>query len=229
MPGYPIIDHSHEVESGDLNQAAFLIRMLRGHCPPGSIHLLAVDAEDRLRNPEILLGLGFGQFFITYNHGLLSLILSEEQTLFNMGSYTGDHFNMIGTIASNLPMLVADQYRNSLSTLSRSERVLKHGLSPAISENTLVGHVLHIDRNGNLFTNISRDDLLRFSGGSPVRIILSRHEFVDRMVEHSAQVEPGETACYFSEIGMLVVAMARGNAGQLLGIRKHGNILIEKN
>lgn len=228
LPSYPVIDHSHEVESGDLSQAAFLIQMLRGHCSPGSIHILAVETEDRLRHPQILLGSGFGQFFISYNHGLLSLILSEEQSFLNLGSYTGDHFNMIGTIAPNLAMLSNPDFLNSLQPVSKSDFIVKRALLPALSDNTLIGHVVHTDRNGNLFTNISKDDLARFAGSANVRIILSRHEYVDRMVEHSAHVEPGETACYFSEIGMLVIAIPRGHAGQLLGIRKHGTILIEK-
>jgi len=222
-----LIDHSHGVEVGDINEAALLIKMLTGHCPSGTIHIIAIDFDQRNRRPEILLGTGFGQYFISYNSGILSLLLSEAQTFKILGKYSGDHNNLIATLAPILGNIGNPEFENSLQNIEPDKLLVKRSLKSVISDGRLTGNVVYVDGRGSLYTNIHKDDVEKFAKNGNFQIVLSRHESLDRIHEHPGQVEPGSTVAYFSDLGSLVIAVHRGNASQLLGIKKAGNMFIE--
>ena len=223
-----IIDHSHAIESGDINEASLLLKMLIGHCPAGTVHVLAVDFEDRLNHPQIILGQGFGQYFISYNSGILSLLLSEAQSFRILGTYFGDHNNMISTLATIIPQIGNKSFEDSLPIIQLEELIVKRIAQSVMFDGRLTGIVSHVDDHGNLYTNIHKDDLERFAAGSKFQLVLSRHESLNRIHEHAGQVDPGDTVAYFSELGTIVIAVYRGNASKLLGIKKGGHLFVEK-
>ncbi len=227
MPACRIVDLSHSVEPSDINESHFLLKMLIGHCAPGTLHIVAVDFSERQSHPEILFAEGFGQYFIGYNTGLFPMLLSEEQSFFELGKYKDEHANLIPSIAPVIKDLSQESFRNSLQPVPKENVVIKRALKPVITDGKLTGTVIYVDDHGTLYTNIRMDDLQGIKGNSSIQIVLSRHETIDQLSKHPGEVPPGEVAGYYCDAGTLAISVNRGNASKLLGIKKGSNILVE--
>ena len=86
----------------------------------------------------------------------------------------------------------------------------------------LVGQVIHVDRFGNLITNITRLDFGRFREcvpGDGLHLTLG-HVTVERLVDYYAQGEPGELLALFGSSGRLEISVARGHAAEETGLRR---------
>jgi S-adenosylmethionine hydrolase len=101
-------------------------------------------------------------------------------------------------------------------------------MKPVLTATNLKGNVIHVDGRGNLYTNIHLNDIEAFSLGKRFRIVLSRHEHINKMVTHAGEVEPGDTACFISDQNLLTICVNRGNASRLLGLEKGSHVLLEK-
>lgn len=227
LPTRRIVDLSHSVEPSDINESHFLLKMLIGHCAPGTLHIVAVDFTDRKSHPEILFAEGFGQYFIGYNTGLFPMLLSEEQSFFKLGEYSDDHSNMIPSIAPVIKDLSDEAFRKSLQPIPKEDLVVKRALKPVLTDGKLTGTVIYVDDHGTLFTNIRMDDLKEIKGHTSIQIILSRHESIDTLSKHPGEVQPGEVAGYYCDAGTLAISVNQGNASKLLGIKKGNHIIVE--
>ncbi len=85
----------------------------------------------------------------------------------------------------------------------------------------ITGHVVHVDRFGNLVTDIPADAL---PGGSPaVRIGAIAIDAIRRTYE---DVEPGQTVAYVGSSGTLEVAVRGGSARDKLELGRGAAVLV---
>jgi S-adenosyl-L-methionine hydrolase (adenosine-forming) len=83
----------------------------------------------------------------------------------------------------------------------------------------LHGRVVHIDRFGNLITNIPEGTLLGFLGADDAafELLLGEHS-VHTLRSHYAQVAPGELVVLVGSTGLVEVAAREASAALQLGI-----------
>ena len=88
---------------------------------------------------------------------------------------------------------------------------------PRIHDDQISGEVVHVDRFGNLVTNVDRAVIERFADGGGVSIAAAT-QVIDRIVATYADVPPGCACALFSSSGHLEVAVNGNSATQLLGL-----------
>jgi S-adenosylmethionine hydrolase len=88
---------------------------------------------------------------------------------------------------------------------------------PRIHDDQISGEVVHVDRFGNLVTNVDRAVIERFADGGGVSIAADT-QVIDRIVATYADVPPGCACALFSSSGHLEVAVNGNSATQLLGL-----------
>ena len=88
-----------------------------------------------------------------------------------------------------------------------------------VSEKHIRGAVIHIDRFGNIITNLTAAELTpeRISAGARVRI--GKHEAA-RLLTHFAEADPNELFAYFGSAGLLEIAVPRQSAARLIEARR---------
>jgi S-adenosylmethionine hydrolase len=95
---------------------------------------------------------------------------------------------------------------------------------------TLAGKVIHIDRFGNLITNIGEAALTGFLESKPLRgaLVALGDKLVRGIVSHYAEAKPGELLALVGSSGLLELALREGNAAEKLGIQLGKQVRVQR-
>jgi hypothetical protein len=85
---------------------------------------------------------------------------------------------------------------------------------PLIDGNSIRGQIIYRDRFGNLFTNISLDDLQQFDVAS--LHVRAGYTKIERLSQSYSDVEKGELLCLIGSGGYLEIALREGSAAEKL-------------
>jgi S-adenosylmethionine hydrolase len=205
-PGSQIVDISHQVPPGDIETAAFLLAAAFPTFPAGTVHLAVVDPGVGSRRRMLAARTGDGSWLLAPDNGLLtplfasagSLRVVERAELFL--SSPGQTFHG------------RDRFAPVAAALLRGEP--GEGLGPEISDpvrlaiapprrepGCLTGRVAHVDRYGNLVTDIPWAWLPE----GPCRVEVESHA-ADRRVTHYAEIPLGEAAFLPGSLGTVEVS-----------------------
>ena len=146
-------------------EAAFTLRACYPCFPAGTIFVAVVDPGVGSERRAILAEAG-GYYFIAPDNGLLSFILANEAVarVFQISnpefsaadiSSTFHGRDIFAPAAAHLSRGAAPEQFGPLI----SDYVCVSETKPKISEQGIEGEVIHIDRFGNLVTNLTREDL----------------------------------------------------------------------
>ena len=186
-PEVNIIDISHSIEPQNILRAAFILSIAYRYFPKQTIHMAIVDPGVGSERQGIILKTA-SAFFVAPDNGILSYIVDDlfpiesssltehthvlTEMVFKTGleavAITDPRFwrhpvsptfhgrDIFAPVAAGLSLGISlyefGEKTNSLQVLSIPKP------SPD-SEGNLVGQVLHVDRFGNLITNIKNSDL----------------------------------------------------------------------
>ncbi|MDG2454662.1 MAG: SAM-dependent chlorinase/fluorinase [Bacteroidia bacterium] len=222
----PFIEISSRIEPFDIVEASYLCSMVYQDFPAGSIHILATNVVATSFDGHLAAEYN-GHFFIAPDNGILSLIFGEKFAGYFRIPTNGIEQKIQNIYIPFLQKLIESKDLPSIA--SKAEKiVVKTRLVPTNDGSELRGTVLFVDHFGNAYTNISKTDFDLFLNGGRCEIELSRHTTIDSVSENFADVQVGDSLCYFSEHGYLVVAIKQSNAMRLLNLRKSKPVIIKK-
>jgi S-adenosylmethionine hydrolase len=221
------IEITSRIEPFDIQEAAYLSALVYKDFPKNSIHILATDVVSTSFNGHVAAFFD-GHFFIGPNNGVLSLIFPddfENYYLIKTTSYEQKIQNVYVPFIKELTQ--ADFNLDRIA--QKTDTILKKtSIQPIKNEKELRGHVIFVDHFGNAYTNISYTDFHSFVQNNEYTIHLSYNETVKSVKNNFSDVQDGDPICYFSDNGMIVVAVKKGNAERLLNLRKSKTITINK-
>ena len=93
-------------------------------------------------------------------------------------------------------------------------------------ENLISFDIIYIDSFGNAYTNLTKSFFENSVGKRQFNLCLSRVESVDKIHKSYTDVPEGEKVCFFDENGYMIIAINRGRANQLLGLKRESSQLI---
>lgn len=229
-PKARLIDVSHDIPPQDIMAGAWVIRNSAFLFPEGSVHLVVVDpGVGTSRNP-IALKID-GQYFVGPDNGIFSLFYDEfdvEAVKLNNHAYWRDQASntfhgrdIFAPVAAHLSTGV------ELSELGDpiEDLVTYHWAVPIADKDGLQGWIVHIDRYGNLVTNISESLIKETISDGVVKIYVG-NTMLNKFVTTFGDVEEGEPAAYIGSSGMLEIGINKGNAGRMLSVDKGAQISI---
>ncbi|NWF77667.1 MAG: SAM-dependent chlorinase/fluorinase [Chloroflexi bacterium] len=238
-PEATIIDISHSIEPQNILQGAFILSIAYRYFPKQTIHMAIVDPGVGSQRQGIIVKTP-SAFFVAPDNGILSYIIDDlipvesrpliEQThdlqeiVFKKGleaaAITDPRFwrhpvsstfhgrDVFGPVAAGLSLGISiyefGEKINSLHILP----IPKPSLDP---QGNLAGQVLHIDRFGNLITNIKNADL----PGKDVVVDVAGHR-IQGISDYYAQ-NKGIMAIIGSS-GYLEISLRDGSACDFLGL-----------
>ncbi len=230
-PAATIVDISHAVDPQDIIQAAFLLESSYRHFPPGSIHLVVVDPGVGTMRALIFLEAS-GQRFLAADNGVLSLLMDpprramlrrvENPALWR--SSVSATFHGRDILAPSAAHLSKGMDARELGPeLDPAEMILLVDLRAKRSPGgNVTGRIVHIDRFGNLITNIDAA-LLRSSDEAahelPATVRLAGQAIVGLRRTY-ADGEAGRPLALVGSRGYLEIAVTCGSAQRYFGVCK---------
>ena len=228
-PTAQIIDISHEIAPQDIWEGAFTLHEAFSHFPKGTIHLAVVDpGVGSGRRPIIVVTESY--YFVGPDNGLFSLVYRDAQRL-RVHNITASHYfaqttgptfhgrdifaPVTGWLTKGIP---SGNFGEEISNYVRLNVPV-----PKRGEGIVDGNVVHIDRFGNLITNITFKDMQSLipEGGQlgQVSVTIGGRQIAG-LKKFYAEAKPGEPAAVFNSSGYLELFLFRQNARTGLSVKR---------
>jgi S-adenosyl-L-methionine hydrolase (adenosine-forming) len=222
VPGIPIVDISHSIEPFHLQQAAYILATGYRNFAKGTVHVVLFDVFAE-RQPRLLLCEKNGHYFLAPDNGILALAFSSgyDQVWNCLELQRENVFKDWLHRAGEIIRLIQTQGPEALQlTPCELKNAPLHWL-PKVDGNVVECHVIHIDRFENVVINITKQQFEEVGHGRPFRIQFMRDEEITSISNHYTDEKEGEKLCRFNGTGYLEIAINRGKAASLLGLRLH--------
>ena len=241
-PGANVVDITHEAPPQDVLQGAFLLSTAWQFFPSGTVHVAVVDPGVGTERKPLLVRAS-DHFFLAPDNGILSMVLPGEEdgaapfqpyqaavpqgveafALTNSAywlhpvSNTFHGRDIFAPVAANL-LLGAEPSDMGERV---GEMVRLAAPKPLWQDGFLTGYVLHLDRFGNIVTNIVMQDIAEMSSGIEV-------EVGDRKIRRFSNTygDTNELTALIGGQGYLEVALPNGNAALELGVRVQDRVVV---
>jgi S-adenosylmethionine hydrolase len=229
-PEASLVDISHEIQPQAIRQGAYLLSAAAPYFPAGTIHLVVVDPGVGSERRPIVVRAERG-FYVAPDNGVLGLALEQDPPLQVIHltearfqrpqvSATFHGRDIFAPAAAHLAR--GAEPGEMGATLSSADIVRLSAPSPQrLVDGSWQGQVLHIDRFGNLISD------LRLGTPSPEMSVRAGQHHVGRVHRTFSDVAPGETVAYVGSSGHLEIAVREGNAALALGMEIGDPIQVE--
>lgn len=223
-----VVDISHQVQSFNITQAAFVIRNCFYNFPEGSIHIIGVNTEGGEYIPFLLIEYR-KHFFIGTDNGMFGLMFNEEpariiqlKTRGEMKSFTSF------TVFADTACRIANGEKPESLGKQVKEYQKRIPIRAAIDKSVITGTVIYIDSFRNAITNITRELFERVGKDKPFEIyVQSNHYKITQINTYYHETAPGEILALFNSVGLLEIAINNGNAADLLNLSTHSTIRVK--
>lgn len=242
-PKAQIVDLTHAVPPQDIYEAAFSIYSAHRYFRKGTIHIIVVDpgvGSDR----RAIACQTENACFVCPDNGVLSYLLQSIENemehsvdtveIKNRAYYLPEVSNtfhgrdIFAPVAAHLSLGVplAD-IGPAVPTLVQLPIQV-----PELSDNTLTGQIVKIDRFGNAITNISESTIARLkstsTGKIPAYEIRIGSVRLNRLNRAYAESGIGKPLAIIGSSGLLEIAINSGNAKEDLGLKWGDRVVIQK-
>lgn len=220
-PGFRIVDISHSIPPFNYPQAAYVCRSAIRNFPEYSYHLVLVNLFEK-KPEQLLLAFHNNQYLLCADNGLLSMILEETPEIV-IGIPLEKQAVKNTIYLTSVMGRVVNQLVNGESIqkigIPDVKYMEKRHLRPLLDNQGIEGQIIFIDSFENVIVNITREQFEAQRQGRNFRIVFTRGEFIDRISETYADVAEGEKVALFNSAGYLEIAINKGNAAGLFGLK----------
>jgi S-adenosyl-L-methionine hydrolase (adenosine-forming) len=221
-----IIDISHQIEKFDTSAAAFIIRNCFREFPEGTVHLISVN-EEPAEGRRFLAVEAEKHFFIGTDNGIFSLILegrSARAAVLNPEK-TATAFPLKDIFVPAACHLIKGGTIDDLGEITTGF-VQQMELSSFADQDSIKGVVIYIDSYGNGITNITREQFEK-AGKNRSFSIMGAGYRINEISNTYSDVIDGEVVVFFNSSGNLEIAINKGRASDLIGLKHRLPIRIE--
>lgn len=224
-PGTTLVDVSHQVAPGDVEAGAFLLAAAAPSFPEGTVHLAVVDpgvgSARRIlavRTPAAWLVAPDNGLLTPFLHRALTVRSVEREDLFLPGP--GQTFHGRDRFAPVAAFLLRGGAGEELGPQAVDPRRLPLD-PPRRGPGRLSGRVAHVDRYGNLVTDIPASWL----PGLPCRFEVSFHSTA-LFVSHYAEIPPGEAAALAGSLGTIELSVNGDDLSRCWSVARGAPVLV---
>lgn len=221
-----VIDLTHEVEPQNIKSAGYLLASCYQNFPPKTIFVAIVDPGVGSNRRAILVKTE-NYFFLAPDNGLLSFIF-ETETAFRVFELTNASFflsqvsrtfhgrDVFAPVAAWLSKgIEPNQFGEEIADF-----ICFDSMKPKlISDNAREAEIIHIDRFGNLISNLKKEDL-------PERFIIEINRIViEKHLNFYAEAEQNEIFTIWGSAGYLEIVAFQNSASRVLGVKRGEKIV----
>ena len=228
-PQCTLVDITHEIPPQGVLEGAFVLGNTYRYFPGGSIHLAVVDPEVGAQREALLLETG-EYHFVGPDNGLFTWIYREEEVKQVVGIGNRDFFRK----PTSQTFHGRDIFAPVAAHLSLGRKPEEFGVrldrwseidipEPRTTDKAVMGEVIHIDRFGNLITNLPRRLLEPLAEQGLLQIhIMGRR--ISGLKTAYAEARKGELMAIFDSFDLLEISLVGGSAREALKAAKGNRV-----
>jgi S-adenosylmethionine hydrolase len=233
-PDAQIVDLCNEVNSFDVLDGALTIAQAYNYFPADTTHLVVVDPGVGTSQRPLLVTTS-RHYFIAPDNGVLSLVMSQEERI-SVREITAEHY-FLQPLSNTFHG--RDVFAPCAGWMSKGLEPEKFGEEitdyvrftlpkpKMITEHSLKGAVLKVDKFGNLITNLTPANAPAvFAANAKVKITVGQGTVLGINTAY-AQGQPGELFGVLNSMGFLEIACNRGAAAQVAKAGRGAEVLVE--
>ncbi len=208
-PDARIVDIAHEVPAQDISAGAYILSQAAPYFPENTIHLAVVDPGVGSERVGIILRAG-QHWYVGPDNGLFDLVAPKPNEAYQIK----DEPFRIPTPSStfhgrDIFAVTAAQLALGTPAHQAGPRRSRHP-----SSTVYAAQVVHIDRYGNIITNLRGADL------APGKSFCVGDKLIAEIRSTYAAVEIGQPVAYVGSAGTLEFAIRNGNAAQEFSVTR---------
>lgn len=224
MPDCSIADISHQLSPFDYQQAAYVCGNAFKYFPAHTFHIIIVNFFEKVPS-HLLLAYYNDQYIICPDNGMLTMIVHEKPNNLQAINITGKSKSLLDctkVIADCIHKMITNAKLTNVSAITEIDE--KYPMRSAVGSDWIDSQIIYIDNFENVVLNITKDEFEEIRKGRKFRIVLMRNsEFITKISDHYAAVQPGENLAFFNAAGYLEIAINKGNVAGLFGLQKYAN------
>jgi S-adenosylmethionine hydrolase len=222
-PEATLVDLTHEIAPHDVLEGALQLGAAYRYFPAGTVFLAVVDPGVGSARRGIAAEAGEYRF-VAPDNGVLSVVLRETppRRVVELSERRFARPTVTRTFEGR------DRFAPAAAWLAKGTQLAAFGRTITdyqridipvadVRADALVGLVLHVDRFGNLVTNIDRRTFESFGRQGPIRIVAGATP-VERLVSTYAEINAGEVCALFGSSDHLELAANSVSAATVLGL-----------
>ncbi|MBS7614647.1 S-adenosyl-l-methionine hydroxide adenosyltransferase family protein [Candidatus Bathyarchaeota archaeon] len=233
-PEASIVDISHEVNKYDKRIGAYMLARAAPLFPKGTIHVAVVDPEVGTKRKPIIITTKH-HLYVGPDNGLL-ILSAEKEGIGKVYEITNKNYmlrnisrtfhgrDIFSPAAAYLALgISASDFGPEIS------EIIKPSFSqPKVRGQEVLGEVLHVDKFGNIVTNISSEHLKRIGvkEEETLTIMLKNSKIAMKWCSSYSEVPIGTPLLIEGSGGFLEVAVNQGDASKLLGAKSGDKIVL---
>jgi len=235
-PDARLIDLCHEVPPQNILSAAYLADTVVPHLPDGGVLMAVIDPGVGSGRRAIAVEIG-SNYLVGPDNGLFELILRHRSTDRIVALESEEYFRSVvsstfhgrdifAPVSAHLAAgvdidaLGPSVQPQDLETLPSSD--------PFFRDNRIEAHVIHVDRFGNLISNLARDEMEEWLDGSEPEIAIEDQERPIDLKATFAESVGGRPLAYFGSTDQLEIAVTNGSAERYFGANQGTTIFIQR-
>ena len=233
-PDAAIIDISHQIPPQDIIAGAFVLSQAAPFFPKGTVHIAVVDpGVGGKRKPTLIETDRY--FFVGPDNGIFSLALQNERIRQKIHLTNKDYFlghisstfhgrDIFSPVAAYLSIGIDPAlFGKKIKTLTSLD-VKK----PSARNGKITGQIIHVDRFGNLITNIDEGLMKNIFKNRRFEVEVCDN-IIKRFVPSYTNAKQGEPIGLIGSSGLLEIAIRDKNASMELEIKRGDNIIVSAN
>ncbi len=218
-PDATIVDVAHDIRPQDVVAAAFALQQAAPHFPAGTVHIVVVDpGVGGERNP-VVVDAG-DQIYVGPDNGVLSLAIPDAVRAYKIENpgfraeapSTTFHGRDVFAVAAG--RIAAGAAPADVGPAVELAGALPLGGDEREHDGSLFARVIHVDRFGNLITDLRGDKL-----PEGARFQMRGYRIPELSTTYES-VAPRELLAYVGSGGTLEIAVRNGSAAEILDMAR---------
>ncbi|HCQ30024.1 MAG TPA: hypothetical protein DIU39_07040 [Flavobacteriales bacterium] len=229
FPEAVIVDITHQIPAFDIIQTSIILKNCYNDFPQGTVHVIGVNSEKDRDVPHVAVKYN-GHYFIGADNGVFSLIFDYEPEEIVEINFPDIPFTTFATkdIFVRAACMLAKGVEMKTLGVPKSQLEQK-SMFRAISEGDLIkGMVIYVDHYGNVLTNVTQAMMEEVGKERPFTLYFRGGDYnISKINQYYHDVPEGERVALYNSSGFIEIAINKGNANKLFGIKQGDPIRIE--
>ncbi|MBD3184688.1 hypothetical protein GF312_20575 [Candidatus Poribacteria bacterium] len=224
-PSAKLIDISHDIASQDIQTASFILGSAFSFFPKGTVHMVVVDPGVGSDRSAVAVETD-NYYFVAPDNGVLSGVMERISFIKVMELSNKKHFlpevsntfhgrDIFAPVSAYLSKgLSIDELGTKIENLM--ERVLPE---PEINQDSITGEIIHIDKFGNLISNIDKKSFEKLVVNRDFTIEIAG-DIINHLSRSYADSSTDKLLAIFDSFGKLEIAANQNRAADILRVHR---------
>jgi S-adenosylmethionine hydrolase len=232
FPEVRIVDISHSIERHDIVAGAFILASVVHYFPKDTVHLAVIDPGVGTQRRGIVIT-SKNCMFVGPDNGVL-VPSANRKGIINVRSisnkemvleHPSDTFHGRDIFAPVAAYLASGKEVGAVGP-EIDEYIRLQLPESTVRDRVIEGQIIHIDRFGNLITNILKETLQEINVGESIVVEIRDRKSPIKIRSSYGYGEPGELLATVGGTGFLEISVNQGDASRYTGGRKGTKIRI---